>query len=48
MAVAHVFDCVVVLIVRIGFVDGVVCEMHEEVIEIPAVWQLVVFSCEPN
>ena len=48
MAVAHVFDGVVILVVGIGLVDGVVREMHEEVVEVLAVWQLVVLSCETD
>ena len=44
----HVIDRIVVLVVKIGLIDGVIGEVHEVVVEVGTVGELVLLSCKPD
>lgn len=48
MAMRHVIDRVIVLIVRVGLVDCVIGEMHEVICEVGTVRELVLFCSESD
>lgn len=48
MAMRHVIDRIIVLIVGVGLVYGVIGEMHEVICEVGAVGQFVLFCREPD
>ena len=48
MAVAHIFDCIIVLVIGVGLVNGVIGEVDEEVVDVFAVGQFVAFGGETD
>lgn len=48
VAMRYVINRIVVLVVGVGLIDGVIGEVHEVVVEVGTVGELVLLSCKPD
>ena len=48
MPIIHIFNCIVILIVWVRFVDGIVCEVDIEVAEITCLRKFVLLGGETD